>query len=116
MNDLIRPSLYGAKHEIVPVELTRPGWEWGTIQTDVAGPVCETGDFLARDAALPPVLEGAYLCVLDAGAYGMSLASNYNTRLRPAGVLVDGKRARLVRRRDNRKDGPRPEPRDLAPT
>jgi len=109
MNDLIRPSLYGAKHEIVPVELTRPGWEWGTIQTDVAGPVCETGDFLARDAALPPVLEGAYLCVLDAGAYGMSLASNYNTRLRPAEVLVDGKRARLVRRRDNMKDVLRPE-------
>lgn len=109
MNDLIRPSLYRAKHEIVPVELTRPGWEWGTVHSDIAGPVCETGDFLARDAALPPVLEGSHLCVLDAGAYGMSLASNYNTRPRAAEVLVDGKRARLVRRRENFKDMLRPE-------
>jgi diaminopimelate decarboxylase len=113
MNDLIRPSLYGAKHEIVPVQLTRPGWEWGTNQFDIAGPVCETGDFLARDAALPPVLEGAYLCVLDAGAYGMSLASNYNTRPRAAEVLVEKKRARLVRRRENLKDMLRPESRCL---
>ncbi|HMF91404.1 MAG TPA: diaminopimelate decarboxylase [Candidatus Angelobacter sp.] len=109
MNDLIRPSLYGAKHEIVPVELTRPGWEWGTVQSDIAGPVCETGDFLARDAPLPPVLEGSHLCVLDAGAYGMSLASNYNTRPRAAEVVVDGRRARLVRRRENIKDLLRPE-------
>jgi diaminopimelate decarboxylase len=109
MNDLIRPSLYGAKHEIVPVELTRPAWEWGTVQSDIAGPVCETGDFLARDAALPPVLEGSHLCVLDAGAYGMSLASNYNTRPRAAEVLVDGRRARLVRRRETIKDLLRPE-------
>ncbi|HJZ83415.1 MAG TPA: diaminopimelate decarboxylase [Pyrinomonadaceae bacterium] len=109
MNDLIRPSLYGAKHEIIPVELTRPGWEWGTIQSDIAGPVCETGDFLLRDAALPSLVDGALLCVLDAGAYGMSLASNYNTRPRAAEVLVDGKRARLVRRRENLKDMLRPE-------
>ena len=109
MNDLIRPSLYGAKHEIVPVQLTRPGWEWGTVQADIAGPVCETGDFLARDAALPPVLEGSHLCVFDAGAYGMSLASNYNTRPRAAEVLVEKKRARLVRRRENLKDMLRPE-------
>jgi diaminopimelate decarboxylase len=104
MNDLIRPSLYGAKHEIIPVQLTRPAWEWGTIQSDIAGPVCESGDFLARDAALPTVLEGEYLCILDAGAYAMSLASNYNTRVRAAEVLVDGKRARLVRRRETIKD------------
>jgi len=109
MNDLIRPSLYGARHEIVPVELTRPGWEWGTVQSDIAGPVCESGDFLARDATLPPVLEGSHLCVLDAGAYGMSLASNYNTRPRAAEVLVDGRRARLVRRRETVKDVLRPE-------
>jgi diaminopimelate decarboxylase len=108
MNDLIRPSLYGAKHEIVPVELTRPGWDWG-VQSDVTGPVCETGDFLARDVALPPVLEGSHLCVLDTGAYGMSLASNYNTRPRAAEVLVDGRRARLVRRRESIKDVLRPE-------
>src|SRR5260370_38865178 len=108
MNDLIRPSLYGAKHEIVPVELTRPGWEWGTIQTDVAGPACETGDFLARDAALPPVLEGAYLCVLDAGAYGRPLPSNYNTPRRPAAGLGDGKRPPLRPRQYRRQDGRRP--------
>lgn len=109
MNDLIRPSLYGAKHEIIPVELTRPAWEWATVQSDITGPVCETGDFLARDAALPPLLEGSHLCVLDAGAYGMSLASNYNTRPRAAEVLVNGRRARLVRRRENIKDLLRPE-------
>jgi len=109
MNDLIRPSLYGARHEIVPVELTRPGWDWESMQSDVAGPVCETGDFLARDAAMPPLLEGSYLCVLDAGAYGMSLASNYNTRPRAAEVLVEGRRARLVRRRETVKDVLRPE-------
>jgi diaminopimelate decarboxylase len=109
MNDLIRPSLYGAKHEIVPVELTRPGWEWESVQSDIAGPVCETGDFLARDAALPPLLDGNYLCILDAGAYGMSLASNYNTRPRAAEVLVDGSRARLIRRRESVKDLLRPE-------
>jgi diaminopimelate decarboxylase len=109
MNDLIRPSLYGAKHEIIPVQLTRPGWEWGTVQSDIAGPVCESGDFLARDAALPTVLDGDFLCVLDAGAYGMSLASNYNTRARAAEVLVDGKRARVVRRRETIKDLLRPE-------
>jgi len=109
MNDLIRPSLYGARHEIIPVQLTRPGWEWGTVQSDIAGPVCESGDFLARDAALPTVLDGDCLCVLDAGAYGMSLASNYNTRARAAEVLVDGKRARVVRRRETIKDLLRPE-------
>jgi diaminopimelate decarboxylase len=102
MNDLIRPSLYGARHEIVPMALKRPEWE--SITSDIAGPVCETGDFLARDAALPLVLPGDYLCVLDAGAYGMSLASNYNTRPRAAEVLVEGSRTRLVRRRENIKD------------
>lgn len=102
MNDLIRPSLYGARHEIVPVALKRPEWE--SIVSDVAGPVCETGDFLARDASLPAVVPGDYLCVLDAGAYGMSLASNYNTRPRAAEVLVEKKRARLVRRRESVKD------------
>src|SRR5436305_5357674 len=72
MNDLLRPSLYGAKHEIAPVALNDP-----IIQTDVVGPVCESGDFLARDVTLPAIGPGEYLCVLDAGAYGMSLASNY---------------------------------------
>jgi diaminopimelate decarboxylase len=107
MNDLIRPSLYGARHEIVPVSLKRPEWE--SIQSDIAGPICETGDFLARDASLPAVVPGDYLCVLDAGAYGMSLASNYNTRPRAAEVLVENGRVRLVRRRESVKDLLRPE-------
>ena len=101
MNDLIRPALYAARHEVVPVDL-HPGAQ--DIVSDVAGPVCETGDFLARDATIPAVAPGEYLCVLDAGAYGMSLASNYNTRPRAAEVLVDGARSRLVRRRETLKD------------
>ena len=107
MNDLLRPALYGARHEIVPVDLD--GAAAPTVQVDVCGPVCETGDFLARDAQLPAVAQGALLCVYDAGAYGMSLASNYNTRPRAAEVLVEGARARLIRRRENLKDMLRPE-------
>lgn len=107
MNDLIRPSLYGARHEIVPVSLENTNA--AALQTDVCGPVCETGDFLARDAVLPAVSDGALLCVYDAGAYGMALASNYNTRPRAAEVLVDGLRTKLVRRRETLKDMLRPE-------
>jgi diaminopimelate decarboxylase len=102
MNDLIRPSLYQARHEITPVTLTKSRGE--RVQSDVAGPVCESGDFLARDAMLPALTPGENLCVLDAGAYGMSLASNYNSRPRAAEVLVEGTRARLVRRRETMKD------------
>lgn len=98
MNDLLRPSLYGAYHEIVPVVLQR---DRATENVDVVGPVCETGDFLARDRALFTVQEGELLTVLDTGAYGMSLASNYNSRPRPAEVLVDGKRVRLARKRES---------------
>jgi len=107
MNDLIRPSLYQARHEITPVNLVKGRSE--RVQSDIAGPVCESGDFLARDAMLPAVTPGENLCVLDAGAYGMSLASNYNTRPRSAEVLVDGNRARLVRRRETIKDLLQPE-------
>jgi diaminopimelate decarboxylase len=107
MNDLIRPSLYQARHEITPVNLVKGRTE--RVQSDIAGPVCESGDFLARDAMLPAVTPGENLCVLDAGAYGMSLASNYNTRPRSAEVLVDGNRARLVRRRETIKDLLQPE-------
>lgn len=106
MNDLIRPALYGARHEIAPVEL-KPGT--GMVISDVAGPVCETGDFLARDAKLPECTPGEYLCVLDAGAYGMTLASNYNTRPRAAEVLVDGNRSRLIRRRETLREILQPE-------
>ena len=97
MNDLLRPSLYGAYHEIVPV-IRR---ENAAIEvSDIVGPVCETGDFFARDRELPAVEEGELLAILDAGAYGMVLASNYNTRLRPAEVLVKGKSAKVIRRRE----------------
>lgn len=98
MNDLLRPALYSAYHEIIPVEAD-PGHPCEAV--DVVGPVCETGDFLARDRELPTVREGDLLAVLDAGAYGMSLASNYNTRPRPAEVLIDGKAIKLIRRRES---------------
>lgn len=102
MNDLIRPSLYSARHEITPVKLYDRNAK--KSQSDVAGPVCESGDFLARDAMLPEVSPDENLCVLDAGAYGMSLASNYNSRPRAAEVLVEGARVRLIRRRETVKE------------
>jgi diaminopimelate decarboxylase len=101
MNDLIRPALYGANHEIVAVT---PRDTTKTEVADVVGPVCETGDFFARDRELPAVQEGDLLAILDAGAYGMALASNYNTRPRPAEVLVSGKTARVIRRREKISD------------
>jgi diaminopimelate decarboxylase len=102
MNDLIRPSLYQAHHEIVP--LKEPVRGAVAKPVDVVGPVCESGDFFARDRSLPPVKAGDVLAILDAGAYGMSLASNYNTRPRPAEVLVNGAKHKLVRRRETLKD------------
>lgn len=99
MNDLIRPALYGAFHEIIPVRLN-PGASFPVQTVDVVGPVCETGDFFARDRELPEVEEGDLIAILDAGAYGMVLASNYNTRPRPAEVLVSGKSVQLIRRRE----------------
>ncbi len=97
MNDLLRPALYEAYHAIVPVAPPEGG---KTITADVVGPICESSDFFARRRDLPDVEEGELLAVLDAGAYGMVLASNYNTRPRSAEVLVEGKRARLIRRRE----------------
>jgi diaminopimelate decarboxylase len=101
MNDLIRPALYQAHHEILPVAKARSG---GTDVVDVVGPVCESGDFFARDRALPKVKPGDLVVLLDAGAYGMSQTSNYNTRPRPAEVLVDGSVAKLIRRRETFRD------------
>jgi diaminopimelate decarboxylase len=96
MNDLIRPALYQAHHEIVPVRPRR-----GKPRVvDVVGPVCETGDFFARDRLISPVKPGDLVALLDAGAYGMAQSSNYNTRMRPAEVLVEGRRFRLIRRRE----------------
>ena len=102
MNDLLRPSLYGAFHEIVPVEVPREDRARETV--DVVGPICESGDFLARDRELPPVDEGKLIAILDVGAYGMALSSNYNSRPRAAEVLVDGKSAKLIRRRETAGD------------
>lgn len=102
MNDLVRPSLYNAYHEIVPVIVVNERNRQETV--DVVGPVCETGDFFARDRELPVADEGALLAILDAGAYGMVLGSNYNTRPRAAEVLVDGKSAKVIRRRETVKD------------
>jgi diaminopimelate decarboxylase len=99
MNDLIRPALYDAYHEIVPVT-QHDGAVTKKELVDVVGPVCESGDFFAHDRELPPVEAGDLLVILDAGAYGMVLASNYNTRPRPAEILVSGKSIKLARRRE----------------
>jgi diaminopimelate decarboxylase len=101
MNDLIRPALYQAHHEIVPV-VHDPSAKPKVV--DIVGPVCETGDFFARDRGIAEVREEDLLAILDAGAYGMSQTSNYNSRPRPAEVLVEGKGARLIRRRETMRD------------
>jgi len=100
MNDLIRPALYQAHHEIVPVVLS----ERGLQVADIVGPVCESGDFFARDRETVEMRAGDLVALLDAGAYGMSLSSQYNTRARAAEVLVEGGKARLVRRRETIED------------
>ena len=100
MNDLIRPALYQAYHEVVPVK-PRAG---KARVVDVVGPVCESGDFFAHDRKLARVEPGDLVAVLDAGAYGMAQSSNYNTRFRPAEVLVEGAHARLIRRRETMAD------------
>jgi diaminopimelate decarboxylase len=103
MNDLIRPALYHAHHEIIPVKQPAKSKKAEPV-VDVVGPVCESGDFFARDRALPPVKPGELVVLLDAGAYGMSQTSNYNTRARPAEVLVEGVFAKLIRRRETMHD------------
>jgi diaminopimelate decarboxylase len=99
MNDLLRPSLYDAHHEILPVK------EDGSVaNADLVGPVCESGDYLARDRDLPDAAEGDLLAVMGAGAYGFSMASNYNSRPRPAEVLVQGERWAVAREREQYAD------------
>jgi diaminopimelate decarboxylase len=113
MNDLIRPSLYSAFHFIWPAEVTSqfvpahraenldmPGLQ----EVDVVGPVCESGDFLARGRMLPPVDRGDLLAVFTAGAYGMVMSSQYNSRPRAAEVLVQADRWRVIRRRETYDD------------
>ncbi len=103
MNDLIRPALYHAHHEILPVRQPTKSRN-PELEVDVVGPVCESGDFFARDRALPTVKPGDLVVLLDAGAYGMSQTSNYNTRPRPAEVLIDGAATHLIRRRETMRD------------
>ncbi len=120
MNDLIRPSLYSAYHRIWPARCDQPpptGQDTteGLVLTDVVGPICESGDFLALDRPLPAVRRGDLLAVFSAGAYGSSMSSNYNTRPRSAEVLVEGDRFRVVRRRETVADLLAPELEGLAP-
>lgn len=97
MNDLIRPALYRSHHDILPLrETNRP-----EIMADVVGPVCETGDFLARDRTMANVAPGDYLAIATTGAYGFVLASNYNARRRPPEVLVEGDQWRIIRTRES---------------
>lgn len=102
MNDLIRPALYNAHHEVRPV--TEPPAATPKEVVDVVGPVCESADFLAKERELPMVPEGALLAVLSAGAYGFAMASNYNARPRAAEVLVHADRFQVVRRRESYED------------
>jgi diaminopimelate decarboxylase len=100
MNDLVRPALYDAYHTIVPLKAAK-----GARQTvDIVGPICESADFFAKDRRMPVLKEGDYIAVLGAGAYGFSMSSNYNSRLRPAEVMVFGGRAAVIRKRDNFED------------
>ncbi len=113
MNDLIRPTLYGSFHRIWPAEPAEPfpappaDYEAdipGTVPQDVVGPVCESGDYLAQQRRLPPLKRGDLLITFSAGAYGMSMSSNYNSRPRAAEVLVSGNTHRLIRRRETYQD------------
>jgi diaminopimelate decarboxylase len=101
MNDLIRPTLYEGWHQIVPVR-SKAGAE--NELSDVVGPICETGDYLAQNRELPPLNAGDVLAVMSAGAYGFTMASNYNTRTMPAEILVDGSEAYVVRERQTLED------------
>ena len=110
MNDLIRPALYGSYHRIWPAKTSLPvdayddpDGEGGQI-VDVVGPVCESGDFLAKGRRLPELSEGDLLAVFSAGAYGMTMGSNYNSRPRPCEVLIDGAEYRVIRRRETYND------------
>jgi diaminopimelate decarboxylase len=118
MNDLIRPTLYESFHRIWPAEpgedVPTPPEDYeaeiaGTIKQDVVGPVCESGDFLAKERRLPMLKRGDVLATFSAGAYGMAMSSNYNSRPRAAEVLVDGAQHRLIRRRETYEDLIRPE-------
>ena len=100
MNDLIRPALYSAHHEILPVRVT----DMPPLRADIVGPICETGDFLARDREMPEVFPGDVLAVCTTGAYGFVQASTYNARPRPAEVLIENGQWRVIRERETFED------------
>ena len=102
MNDLIRPTLYEAHHDILPIEEAKS--ETAPLQQDVVGPVCETGDYIALERALPPLEEGDLIAVMTAGAYGAVMSSTYNTRLLIPEVLVNGAEYAIVRPRPSYDD------------
>jgi diaminopimelate decarboxylase len=100
MNDLIRPSLYNAYHQVSPVTESDPA----NVKVDIVGPICESGDWLAKDRLLPKLEEGALICLHGAGAYSFTMSSNYNGRPRGAEVLVDGDSYRIVRKAETLAD------------
>jgi len=104
MNDLIRPSLYGAYHEILPVRSRSYSDSKDVKIFDVVGPICESGDFLGKDRKFIGLKEGDLLSVMGIGAYGSSMASNYNSRPRACGVMVEGSKVKLIRRRETCED------------
>ncbi|HON56695.1 MAG TPA: diaminopimelate decarboxylase, partial [bacterium] len=104
MNDLIRPTLYEAYHHIIPLKKSNKKEKY-----DIVGPVCESGDYFAKDRELPKVQSGDYLAILSAGAYGFSMSSNYNSRPRAAEILVDGNKSILIRKRETYQDLVKPE-------
>jgi diaminopimelate decarboxylase len=101
MNDLLRPALYQAHHEITPVIEAQSRL---TMTVDVVGPVCETGDFFARDRNLPVLKAGDLIALRTAGAYGFVLSSNYNSRPRPCELLIDGSTVIVARKRESFED------------
>lgn len=101
INDLIRPALYGAYHEIQPVVKNEFAKK---VKADVVGPICESGDFFAKDRSLPELESGDLLAIMSAGAYGFSMVSNYNARPKPCEVMVDGNKFYVVRERESYKD------------
>lgn len=104
MNDLARPSLYNSHHGVMAVDETSD-----VIAADIAGPVCESGDILVRDRTIPDVKQGGLYAVMSAGAYGMTMASNYNSRVRVPEILVDGNKYHIIRRRETYNDLTGPE-------
>lgn len=97
MNDLLRPSIYSAYHHIQPVEISTSD---KNIVADIVGPVCESGDFFAKDRTISEIKQGKYLAIMSAGAYSIVMSSNYNARRRPAEVMVDGSKFSIIRGRE----------------